>query len=65
MVGFTRGEERHYTQDVLNRRKALVGYLTYRFVRLVLRREALRRVDGLRASGPTGQTDSTTDREGS
>jgi hypothetical protein len=39
---------------VLNRRKALVGYLTYRFVRLVLRREAHRRVDALRPSGSNG-----------
>ena len=45
IVDFTQGEERHYTRDVLNRRKALVGYLTYRFVRLVLRREATRRVE--------------------
>jgi hypothetical protein len=58
MVGFTRGEERHYTRDVLNRRKALVGYLTYRFVRLVLRREALRRVDALRPSGSSGSNGS-------
>jgi hypothetical protein len=45
---------------VLNRRKALVGYLTYRFVRLVLRREAHKRVDALRQNGsnePNGQQD--------
>jgi len=39
---------------VINRRKALVGYLTYRIARLVLRREALRRVGGLRQNGPNG-----------
>ena len=57
MAGFTKGEERHYTRDVLNRRKAIVGYLTYRFLRLVLRREALRRVEALRQNGSNGQQD--------
>jgi hypothetical protein len=62
-MGFTRGQERHYTRDVLNRRKALVGYLTYRFVRLVLRREAVRRVDALRPSGSNG-SNGQQDRQG-
>jgi len=39
---------------VINRRKAFVGYVTYRIARLVLRREALRRVHGLRQNGPNG-----------
>jgi hypothetical protein len=39
---------------VLNRRKALVGYLTYRFFSFVLRREAHKRVDALKQSGPSG-----------
>ena len=39
---------------MLNRRKALVGYLTYRFFSFVLRREAHKRVDALKQSGPSG-----------
>jgi hypothetical protein len=48
---------------VLNRRKALVGYLTYRFVRLVLRREAHKRLDALRENGSNG-SNGQQDRQG-
>jgi hypothetical protein len=52
MRGFTRGEERHYTRDVFNRRKAAVGYATFVIARLLARREVRRRVGALRSNGP-------------
>jgi hypothetical protein len=51
MRGFTRGEERHYTRDVFNRRKAAVGYATFVIARLLARREVRRRVGALRSNG--------------
>jgi hypothetical protein len=52
MPGFTRGEERHYTRDVLNRRKAAVGYVTFVVARRLARREVLRRLGARRSNGP-------------
>jgi hypothetical protein len=52
MPGFTQGEERHYTRDVLNRRKAAVGYATFVVARLLARREVRRRLGARRSSGP-------------
>jgi hypothetical protein len=43
---------RHYTRDVINRRKAVIGYATYAIARRLMRREVRRRVGALRQGGP-------------
>jgi hypothetical protein len=54
MPGFTQGEERHYTRDVLNRRKAAVGYATFVIARRLARRQVRRRLGALRPNAPGG-----------
>lgn len=48
---------------MLNRRKALVGYLTYRFFSFVLRREAHKRVDAMWQGG-SSDSNGQHDRQG-
>ena len=53
-AGFAQGEKRHYTRIVINRRKAVVGYITYEIARRLARRELLKRVAALRPGRPNG-----------
>jgi hypothetical protein len=54
MAGFTQAGERHYTREVLNRRKAAIGYLTYVIGRRLARREVRKRLGARRPNRPDG-----------